>query len=342
MRPDDHLPFESFKLNGLACSVCGLQQRETPGGQSCPNGHGGAEGVPIKFTEQERDALSGVSHLVPSAPDAPVFEDVGQAVPISVPRSETRLVFLDLETTGLLPEKHFILEVGACVVSAELDYLSAIAGPESDRLFFHRYPQWATGARSLLLTADEHVQKMHLESGLIDDSDAARQVVSRQLSTVADGAVPGVTVGRIDEVVHDGIRHVEDDLIDWLVTGHHFEPKTAVLVGSGINFDRSFIKARMPKLDAFLHYRMLDVTALREAHRRWVDPLYEKPTPPHRVKGDIRSALDELRLFRAHARDAEMRGAIWLWQAMAAGEINTRSTRDEIEAAVEAAREGAR
>lgn len=45
-RPKD-LPIESYPLNGLACSACGKPQRTTPGGASCENGHGGADGVDL-------------------------------------------------------------------------------------------------------------------------------------------------------------------------------------------------------------------------------------------------------------------------------------------------------
>lgn len=45
MRADDHLGPEHFPRNGLVCSVCGQWQVVSPGGETCPNGHGGAEGV---------------------------------------------------------------------------------------------------------------------------------------------------------------------------------------------------------------------------------------------------------------------------------------------------------
>lgn len=64
-RPKD-LPFESYPLNGLACSVCGKPQRKTPGGQACENGHGGAEGVDLSPRPAPPSIVDAVLKVPPS------------------------------------------------------------------------------------------------------------------------------------------------------------------------------------------------------------------------------------------------------------------------------------
>lgn len=80
------------------------------------------------------------------------------------------------------------------------------------------------------------------------------------------------------------------------------EPKSAPLAGNSIGTDRMFIIRQMPNLDAFLHYRNIDVSSLKELVRRWYPRVYfnlPKKNGSHRALADIRESIQELRYYRA-------------------------------------------
>jgi oligoribonuclease len=76
-----------------------------------------------------------------------------------------------------------------------------------------------------------------------------------------------------------------------------------VLAGNSIHQDRRFIRKYMPALDARLHYRMVDVSTIKELARRWYPQIMAKQPPKnesHRALDDIRESIDELRFYRAN------------------------------------------
>ena len=76
-----------------------------------------------------------------------------------------------------------------------------------------------------------------------------------------------------------------------------------VLAGNSIHQDRRFIRKYMPKLDARLHYRMVDVSTIKELARRWFPQIVAKQPPKkdtHRALDDIRESIEELRFYRAN------------------------------------------
>ena len=80
------------------------------------------------------------------------------------------------------------------------------------------------------------------------------------------------------------------------------EPRTAPLCGNSIATDRSFIARDMPELDGFLHYRMIDVSSIKELTRRWYRRVYfSQPAKglAHRALADIHESVQELRYYRA-------------------------------------------
>jgi oligoribonuclease len=86
------------------------------------------------------------------------------------------------------------------------------------------------------------------------------------------------------------------------------EPKTAPLAGNSIGTDRMFIIRQMPKLDAFLHYRNIDVSSLKELVRRWYPRVYfqlPKKNGSHRALADIRESIQELAYYRLAVLVAE-------------------------------------
>ena len=124
----------------------------------------------------------------------------------------------------------------------------------------------------VLDTMVPYVRDMHASSGL---TDAVRS------STL--------TLGDAEALVLDYVKsHVPD-------------ARTAPLCGNSIATDRGFIARDMPALDAHLHYRMIDVSSIKELARRWYPRVYyaqpEKGLA-HRALADIRESVQELTYYR--------------------------------------------
>ncbi|GAC79730.1 oligoribonuclease [Gordonia malaquae NBRC 108250] len=119
------------------------------------------------------------------------------------------------------------------------------------------------------------VTEMHAKSGLTEEVRAST-----------------VTLAEAEEMVLAYLRqHVS-------ATG------TVPLAGNSIATDRGFITRDMPRLDSFLHYRMVDVSSIKELTRRWFPAIYFGQPPKglaHRALADIRESILELRYYRAAA-----------------------------------------
>lgn len=93
-------------------------------------------------------------------------------------------------------------------------------------------------------------------------------------------------------------------LCDWL-QNHGVPEKAGVLAGSSIHFDRGFIREHLPRLDAVLHYRMVDVSSFNEVAMRFAPDVYAaRPNVPkekiaHRALPDIRHSIAVLRHYLA-------------------------------------------
>ncbi|SPM35810.1 Oligoribonuclease (3'-5' exoribonuclease), partial [Mycobacterium rhizamassiliense] len=119
------------------------------------------------------------------------------------------------------------------------------------------------------------VTEMHTRSGLINEVKAST-----------------VDMATAEEMVLDYIRQ------------HVKQPKTAPLAGNSIATDRSFIARDMPGLDSFLHYRMIDVSSIKELCRRWYPRIYYgQPAKglAHRALADIQESIRELQFYRRTA-----------------------------------------
>jgi oligoribonuclease len=94
---------------------------------------------------------------------------------------------------------------------------------------------------------------------------------------------------------------VAEDMIMEYIGAHVPDPRTAPLCGNSIATDRGFIARDMPRLDAHLHYRMVDVSSVKELCRRWYPRVYfGQPTKglTHRALADIRESIRELAYYR--------------------------------------------
>ncbi|MFI6598174.1 oligoribonuclease [Nonomuraea sp. NPDC050536] len=117
--------------------------------------------------------------------------------------------------------------------------------------------------------------------------------VVREMHT-ASGLLPelagGVTLAEAESLVLDYIRR------------HIPEPKKAPLCGNSIGTDRTFIARDMPAVDGYLHYRMIDVSSIKELVRRWYPRVYfaaPEKQGGHRALADITESIRELRYYRA-------------------------------------------
>jgi oligoribonuclease len=118
----------------------------------------------------------------------------------------------------------------------------------------------------------EIVQEMHDKSGLTD-------AVRASTVTVAQA----------------------EDLVMEYVTSFVKEPRTAPLCGNSIATDRGFLARDMPRFDDYLHYRMIDVSSVKELCRRWFPRAYfGQPAKglAHRALADIRESIRELEFYR--------------------------------------------
>ncbi|MPQ98244.1 oligoribonuclease [Modestobacter sp. I12A-02628] len=79
------------------------------------------------------------------------------------------------------------------------------------------------------------------------------------------------------------------------------EPRSAPLCGNSIATDRGFLARDMPELDAYLHYRMIDVSSIKELSRRWFPRVYFSQPPKglaHRALADIVESVRELAYYQ--------------------------------------------
>jgi len=148
----------------------------------------------------------------------------------------------------------------------------AVIVTNGDLAEVHEGPNLVIGAtEEQLATMDDVVVEMHTSSGLLDELDG------------------GVTMAEAEQQVLDYIKA-------WVP-----EPRRAPLAGNSVGTDRGFLARDMPTLEAYLHYRVLDVSSIKELARRWYPRVYfNSPTKHggHRALADIRESIEELRYYR--------------------------------------------
>ena len=104
------------------------------------------------------------------------------------------------------------------------------------------------------------------------------------------------------EVIPEGVSLTEaQEQVLAYVRQHVPEARKAPLAGSSVYVDRGFLARDMPDLDAHLHYRLIDVSSIKEIARRWYPRAYfnsPEKKGNHRALGDIRESIAELRYYR--------------------------------------------
>jgi len=172
----------------------------------------------------------------------------------------SNLVWMDLEMTGLDPEKERIIEMATIITDSELNVLA-----EGPVLAIHQ-------PESLLDAMDDWNQSHHSASGLLERVRASR---------VSEREAEATTLAFLEQ---------------------HFPKKQAPLCGNTIWQDRRFLSRYMPELEDYLHYRMIDVSSIKELIHRWRPDLvagFSKKNE-HTALADINESIEELRYYRKH------------------------------------------
>ncbi|HSV38688.1 MAG TPA: oligoribonuclease [Nocardioidaceae bacterium] len=126
--------------------------------------------------------------------------------------------------------------------------------------------------REALDQMDEFVRSMHVSSGLLDVLDQ------------------GMT-----------LQEAEDQVLAY-VREHCPDGSRPPLAGNTVATDRAFLARDMATLESFLHYRIVDVSSIKELSRRWYPRAYFQSPPKsgnHRALADIQESIEELRYYRA-------------------------------------------
>jgi len=174
-----------------------------------------------------------------------------------------RLVWIDCEMTGLDLVRDALIEVAVLVTDAELNVL----GEGVDIVIAPPAEQ----LEELLEGMVDVVRDMHTSSGLL---------------TELAGGIP------MNEAEAQGMAYVREHVPD---------PGKAQLAGNTVGTDRGFLARDMPTLESHLHYRIVDVSSIKELARRWYPRAYfnaPKKTGNHRALGDIKDSIAELRYYR--------------------------------------------
>ena len=177
----------------------------------------------------------------------------------------SNLVWMDLEMTGLDPEKERIIEMATIITDSELNILA-----EGPVLAVHQ-------PDSLLEAMDDWNQKHHSASGLLERVRASR---------ISEREAEATTLAFLEQ---------------------HLAKKQAPLCGNTIWQDRRFLSRYMPEVEGYLHYRMIDVSSIKELIHRWRPDLvggFSKKNE-HTALADINESIEELRYYRKHFMRSE-------------------------------------
>ena len=173
---------------------------------------------------------------------------------------KTPLVWVDMEMSGLVPERDRVLEVAMVVTDAELNTLA-----EAPVFVIHQPDE-------VLEAMDSWNRSTHGKSGLVDKVRA---------STFTEAEVEARLVEFLRPLVPE---------------------RTAPLCGNTVHQDRRFMARYLPLFEAYLHYRIVDVSTLKELAKRWRPDVIAGFTKEgkHEALADIQESIEELRHYRKH------------------------------------------
>jgi oligoribonuclease len=175
-------------------------------------------------------------------------------------QDQNALIWVDMEMTGLDPERERVIEIAVVVTDSKLDIIA-----EGPVLVIHQ-------ADSVLDAMDAWNKGTHGKSGLIDKVKA---------STVTEAEAEARLVEFLKPLVPASV---------------------SPMCGNSVHQDRRFMLPYLPKLEAYFHYRNLDVSTLKELARRWKPALLAGLTKhgKHEALADIHESIAELKYYREH------------------------------------------
>jgi len=175
-----------------------------------------------------------------------------------VAADKTPLVWIDMEMSGLVPERDRILEVAMVVTDADLNTIA-----EAPVYVVHQPDE-------VLEAMDSWNRSTHGKSGLVDKVRA---------STFTEAVVEARLVEFLRPIVAE---------------------RLAPLAGNTVHQDRRFMARYMPAFEAYLHYRIVDVSTLKELARRWRPEVLLGVTKEgkHEALADVYESIEELRYYR--------------------------------------------
>ncbi len=172
----------------------------------------------------------------------------------------TKILWVDIEGSGLDPVDDIILEVGLRITDLDGETLDQIT-----TLVWQ--PDWRSK-----VVKNEFVFDMHVKSGLVDD-----------LSDLDKYGAPANKVMDIEKI-----------LCTWIDQRINTAEGLWPMAGNSVHYDRGFLAHHMPSLLTRWHYRNLDVSSMREACRMLSPSLFGKmptPTKAHRPQGDLDESI---------------------------------------------------
>ena len=178
-------------------------------------------------------------------------------------------LWLDLETTGLDPNVHSIIECAAILTTPELEEVGRVEAV----VRIQQNTLW-----------DIQAAQMHLMSGLVE----ANTVHPTKESRLAGAAN-----------VLDGWLSFQLGVGDPGEAARRLRKEKVVLAGNSVHFDRKFLEAHCPRVCTRLSHRHFDISVLRELSPLWWPDLkLPVQAKPHRAMADIEQALDLARFFK--------------------------------------------
>ena len=177
-----------------------------------------------------------------------------------LPKDDNNLIWIDLEMTGLYPDRDHIIEIAVVVTDAQVT--TRVEGP---------------------------VFAIHQSDAMLDAMDAWNKGTHGK-----SGLIDRVKASTVDEA------HAQAQVIEWL--SQYVKAGKSPMCGNSICQDRRFLANHMPALEAFFHYRNLDVSTLKELARRWAPAALAgfKKAQAHPALADIHESIDELIHSRQH------------------------------------------
>ncbi|CAG9856483.1 unnamed protein product [Phyllotreta striolata] len=203
----------------------------------------------IMFIKTKQNGLQTVRHFSSNS-------NVNPKLDLEV----NRIIWIDMEMTGLEVDKDKIMEIACLVTDADLNVVAE--GPD---IIIHQ-------PKTILDNMNSWCKKQHKKTGL--------------------------TQACLDSTV--GLEDAENEILKFIK--EHTSEKMSPLAGNSVYMDRLFLLKYMPRINDYLHYRIIDVSTVKELCRRWNPKIFDnapKKNFTHRALSDIKESVEELKFYKS-------------------------------------------